>query len=175
MNLTPYMNGVHSLAEGLRYLNKFLENDDDPYLMKEVIIKIHHGMETLLKDILFQKNPVFLLVEKTSVSQILEYYKGFYEGKNEYLFDDAKTITPEETIKRLSDLKIISGINSKDYQQLLESFKSLNADRNKIQHFAIKASPDGIIRSLANLIPGMFNVLKRYYLNEKGDEGRVNW
>ncbi|ENZ7892702.1 hypothetical protein ACG99Y_003708, partial [Klebsiella pneumoniae] len=65
MNLTPYMNGVHSLAEGLRYLNKFLENDDDPYLMKEVIIKIHHGMETLLKDILFQKNPVFLLVEKT--------------------------------------------------------------------------------------------------------------
>ncbi|VGC79620.1 Uncharacterised protein [Klebsiella pneumoniae] len=175
MNLTPYMNGVHSLAEGLRYLNKFLENDDDPYLMKEVIIKIHHGMETLLKDILFQKNPVFLLVEKTSVSQILEYYKGFYEGKNEYLFDDAKTITPEETIKRLSDLKIISGINSKDYQQLLESFKSLNADRNKIQHFAIKASPDGIIRSLANLIPGMFNVLKRYYLNEKGDEGRVNF
>lgn len=94
------------------------------------------------------------MVEKTSVSQILEYYKGFYEGKNEYLFDDAKTITPEETIKRLSDLKIISGINSKDYQQLLESFKSLNADRNKIQHFAIKASPDGIIRSLANLILG---------------------
>lgn len=55
MNLTPYMNGVHSLAEGLRYLNKFLENDDDPYLMKEVIIKIHHGMETLLKDILFKR------------------------------------------------------------------------------------------------------------------------
>lgn len=175
MNLTPYKNGVHSLAEGLKYLHQFLENEDDPYLMKEVIIKIHHGMETLLKDILFQRNPVFLLVEKTSVSQILEYYKGFYAGRNEYLFDDAKTITPEETIKRLSDLKIITGVNSKDYQQILESFKALNADRNKIQHFAIKANPDGIIRTLANLIPGMFNILKRYYLNDKGEEGRANF
>ncbi|HBV3542503.1 TPA: hypothetical protein MEX11_002703 [Klebsiella pneumoniae] len=176
MNLTPYKNGVHSLAEGLRCLNQFVNDDKNPYLMKEVIIKIHHGMETLLKDILFQKNPVFLLVEKTTISQILEFYKGFYEGKNEYLFDDAKTITPEETIKRMSDLKIISGINNKDYQQIIESFKSLNADRNKLQHFAIKANSDAIIRTLANLIPGMFNILKGYYMNQNGvrDRSRVN-
>lgn len=163
MDLTPYNNGVHSLAEGLRCLNQFLENEKDPYLMKEVVIKVHHGLETLLKDLLFQRNPIFLLVEKTSVSQILEFYKGFYEGKNNYLFDDAKTITPEETISRIKDLKIISGISGKDYQQLTASFKTLNAVRNQLQHFAVKANPDEIIRVLGNLVPRAVAVLKAYY------------
>lgn len=165
MDLTPYNNGVHSLAEGLRCLHQFLEKNDDPYLMKEVVIKVHHGLETLLKDLLFQRNPIFLLVEKTNVSQILEFYKGFYEGKNNYLFDDAKTITPEETISRIKDLKIISGINGKDYQQLAASFKTLNAVRNQLQHFAIKANPDEIVRVLGNLIPRTVGILKAYYSN----------
>ncbi|EPM0863694.1 hypothetical protein I5772_13585 [Klebsiella pneumoniae] len=163
MNLTPYTNGVHSLAEGLRCLHKFIENDQDPYLMKEVVIKIHHGMETLLKDLLFQRNPIFLLGEKTTVSQIIEYYKDYYEGKNDYLFDDAKTITLEETIIRISELKIASGIGRKDYQQLTKSFKSLNATRNKLQHFTMKANADEIIRVLANIIPSTVDILKRYY------------
>ncbi|HBR1696831.1 TPA: hypothetical protein L9M13_000017 [Klebsiella pneumoniae] len=167
MNLTPYKNGVHSLAEGLKCLHQFIDNDEDPYLMKEVVIKIHHGMETLLKDLLFQRNPIFLLGEKTTVSQILEYYKGFYEGKNDYLFDDAKTITPEETIRRINELKIASGISNKDYQQLTESFKSLNATRNKLQHFTVQANADEIIRVLANLIPSTVDILKKYYLNNE--------
>tara|TARA_R110000823_G_scaffold46321_4_gene118744 strand:+ start:417 stop:1757 length:1341 start_codon:yes stop_codon:yes gene_type:complete len=166
MDLTPYNNGVHSLAEGLKCLHQFLKNEKDPYLMKEVVIKVHHGLETLLKDLLFQRNPIFLLVEKTNVSQILEFYKGFYEGKNNYLFDDAKTITPEEAISRIKDLKIISGISNKDYQQLTASFKTLNAVRNQLQHFAIKANPDEIIRVLGNLIPRAVGILKAYYSSE---------
>lgn len=165
MDLTPYNNGVHSLAEGMRCLHQFLENEQDPYLMKEVVIKVHHGLETLLKDLLFQRNPIFLLVDKTTVSQILEFYKGFYEGKNSYLFDDAKTITPEETISRIKDLKIISGISGKDYHQLAASFKTLNAVRNQLQHFAIRANPDEIIRVLGNLVPRSVGILKAYYTN----------
>src|SRR5690606_21114611 len=124
-----------------------------------------HGLETLLKDLLFQRNPIFLLVDKTTVSQILEFYKGFYEGKNSYLFDDAKTITPEETTSRIKDLKIISGISGKDYQQLAASFKTLNAVRNQLQHFAIRANPDEIIRVLGNLVPRSVGILKAYYTN----------
>ncbi|HHC3062690.1 TPA: hypothetical protein ACU6UT_003972 [Klebsiella pneumoniae] len=176
MNLTPYTNGVHSLAEGLKCLHQFIENDQDPYLMKEVVIKIHHGMETLLKDLLFQRNPIFLLGEKTTVSQIIEYYKGFYEGKNDYLFDDAKTITPEETIRRIDELKIVSGISRKDYQQLTESFKSLNATRNKLQHFTVKANADEIIKVLANLIPSTVDLLKGFYSRSESSyyQQRIN-
>lgn len=163
MEITPYKNGIHSLAGGLRCLKQFLDDSDDTYLMKDVVLKTHHGLETLFKDLLFQRNPVFLLVDKTNVGQILDFYKGFHEGKNDYLFDEAKTITPEETIIRIKELKIIEGVSSKDYRQLSISFKTLNAVRNQLQHFAIKAKPDSIIRVLGNLIPRSVALLKRCY------------
>ncbi len=53
MEIIPYQNGIHSLTEGLRDLNSFLNKDTNPFKMKEVVIKIHHGLETLFKDILF--------------------------------------------------------------------------------------------------------------------------
>lgn len=176
MDITPYKNGIHSLAEGLNCLQQFLERDDDPYLMKEVVLKTHHGLETLLKDLLFQRNPVFLLVDRTTVSQILDFYKGFFDGKNSYLFDEAKTITPEETINRIKDLKIISGISNKDFQQLANSFKTLNAVRNQLQHFAIKANPEEIIRVLGNLVPRTVSILKKYYESngKNSHQPRVN-
>lgn len=163
MEITPYKNGIHSLAKSLRNLKEFLDDGGDPYLMKEVVINSHHGLEILFKDILFQKNPIFLLDEKTSVKSILEFYKGFFEEKNNYLFDDAKTITPIEAIKRLTSLRIITGISKKDYHQLLTSFETLNNIRNQLQHFAIKADPDNLIKVLGNLIPRSVDTLKRYY------------
>jgi hypothetical protein len=166
VDITPYKNGVHSLAEGLNCLHKYFDTPEDPYLMKEVVLKVHHGLETLLKDLLFQRNPVFLLVDKTKVSEVIEFYKGFYNGQNSYLFDEAKTITPDETINRIKDLKIISGISNKDFQQLASSFKTLNSLRNQLQHFAIKANPDAIIRVLGNLVPRTVSVLKTYYASQ---------
>lgn len=163
MEITPYKNGIHSLAESLRCLQLYLSDTKDPYLMKEVVIKSHHGLETLFKDILFHKNPVFLLDGKTSVKDIVSFYKGFYENKNDYLFDDARTITPSETLQRLRDLRIIEGTSIKDYEQLISSFEILNAFRNQLQHFAIKADTDKLIRLLGNLIPRAVVILKRYY------------
>ena len=166
MEITPYKNGIHSLAIGLKNLNEFLEAGDDPYLMKEVVIKIHHGLETLFKDILFQKNPIFILDEKTTLKEVLSYYQGFFEGTNNYLFDEAKTISPTETIKRLISLKIIDGLKKKDLSQLISSFDVLNSVRNQLQHFAIKANPDSLVRVMGNLIPRSVSVLKNCYASQ---------
>ncbi|MFL9691779.1 hypothetical protein [Aeromonas veronii] len=163
MEITPYKNGIHSLAKGLKCLQEFLDNSEDAYLMKEVILNTHHGLETLFKDLLFQRNPIFLLVDKTTVGQILEFYKGFYDSKNDFIFDDAKTITPDEAIKRIKSLNIINDINDKDYNQLSTAFQKLNAVRNQLQHFAIKANPDSIIRVLGNLIPRAVSLLDKCY------------
>ncbi|WP_372778518.1 hypothetical protein [Litorivivens sp.] len=163
MEITPYKNGIHSLACGLRNLKGFLDSGDDPYLMKEVIIKVHHGLETLFKDLLFQKNPIFILDEKTTLKDILSYYQGFFEGKNNYLFDDAKTISPTETIQRLISLKVIDGIKKRELTQLISSFDVLNSVRNQLQHFAIKADPDSLVRVMGNLIPRSVSVLKSCY------------
>lgn len=166
MEITPYKNGIHSLAEGLRQLNSFLNEGSDPFKMKEVIIKIHHGLETLFKDILFQRNPIFLLDEKTSIKQVLECYQGFFEGKNNYLFDEAKTITPTEAVKRIKSLHLGDTIASKDFAHLTESFDRLNALRNQLQHFALKANPDEIVRILGNLVPRSIALLKACYVQD---------
>lgn len=163
MEITPYKNGIHSLATGLKSLKEFLESGNDPYLMKEVIIKIHHGLETLFKDLLFQKNPIFILDEKTTTKEIISYYQGFFDGKNNYLFDEAKTISPTETIQRLVSLKIIDGLGKKSLSQLISSFELLNNVRNQLQHFAIKANPDSLVRVMGNLIPRSVLVLKNCY------------
>jgi hypothetical protein len=169
MEITPYQNGIHSLAEGLRYLNSFLNEGTDPFKMKEVVIKIHHGLETLFKDILFQKNPIFLLDEKTTIKQVLECYQGFFEGKNSYLFDEAKTITPSDAIKRIKALRISSGMASKDFTHLTESFDTLNSLRNQLQHFALKANPDVIVRVLGNLVPRAITLLKQCYAEDSSN------
>lgn len=166
MEITPYKNGIHSLAEGLRYLNSFLSEGTDPFKMKEVVIRIHHGLETLFKDILFKKNPIFLLDEKTSVKQVLECYQGFFEGKNNYLFDEAKTITPTDAIKRIKALRVGGDISPKDFTYLTESFDTLNALRNQLQHFALKANPDVIVRVLGNLVPRAITLLKSCYAQD---------
>lgn len=163
MEITPYKNGIHSLAIGLKNLKDFLETGEDPYLMKEVVIKVHHGLETLFKDLLFQKNPIFILDDKTTTKEILSYYQGFFDDKNSYLFDDAKTISPTETIQRLVSLKIINGLKKKDLNQLTSSFDVLNSVRNQLQHFAIKADPDSLVRVMGNLIPRSVSVLKVCY------------
>lgn len=166
MEITPYKNGIHSLAEGLRQLNSFLNEGSDPFKMKEVVIKIHHGLETLFKDILFQKNPIFLLDEKTTIKQVLDCYQGFFEGKNNYLFDEAKTITPTDAIKRIKSLHLGGAITPKDFSHLTESFDKLNSLRNQLQHFALKANPDVIVRILGNLVPRSIALLKMCYAQD---------
>lgn len=127
---------------------------------------IHHGLETLFKDILFQKNPIFLLDEKITIKHVIDYYQGFFDKKNNYLFDDAKTITPSDAIKRIRDLRVSGEIPPKDFANLTEYFDKLHALRNQLQHFAIKANPEEIVRILGNLVPRAITLLKACYLQD---------
>jgi len=131
---------------------------------------VHHGLETLFKDLLFQRNPVFLLTENTNVKSILGYYQGFVTGQNQYLLDDAKTITPVETLERLRALDYLHKINERDYQNVIASFAALHALRNRLQHFALKIYPDQIIRVLGNLVPKSVLMLNGCYLARRAEE-----
>lgn len=162
MEITPYKNGIHSLAEGLRNLKDYENSNNNPYLLKEVIIKTHHGLETLFKDILFKYNPVFILVEKTTIEKIVGFYQSFENKSNNYLFEEEATISAIDALKRLRTLKI-GELGEQDYSQLLTSYQSLNGVRNQIQHFAIKGNPEEIIRILGNLIPRAIKYISSCY------------
>lgn len=162
MEISPYQNGIHSLAEGLRNLSSFFE-EQDPFKMKEVVIKIHHGLETLMKNVLFQTNPMFLLDKETTIKKAIEYYQGYLNQKNHFIFEEAKTITPTEAASRLRELHICKSMSDQEFTQFTNSFKELNTLRNQIQHFAIKADSDTIIRILGNLIPRSLVLLRSCY------------
>lgn len=165
MQITPYQNGIHSIAEGLRSLDAFEKKPDDPYLMKDAIIRLHHGLETLLKDILFQRNPIFVISGADTVTKILSYYEDYYEEKNGYLLDNAKTIDPTEAIERIRKLHF-GNISPQEYAQIASAFKQLNTDRNLLQHFAAKLHPERVYKTLGNLIPKTIKLIKSCYSND---------
>lgn len=51
MDINPRMNGIHSLAEGLRAFKNFHTDNKDIFALKDSILRSHHTLETLLKEI----------------------------------------------------------------------------------------------------------------------------
>lgn len=136
----------------------------NPYLMKEVVIKIHHGLEALFKDILFQANPVFLFEDEAKISKVIQCYQKYHESNNHHLFDDEKTKTIN-VIEALTRIQALFGdaISRKEYGQLINSFKEINKYRNQLQHFAIDTDPELIVKNLGNVIPAAISLLKSLY------------
>lgn len=171
MQISPFENGAHSLAEGLKYLDEYLADTAKQYSLKSAIINIHHGIETLLKDSLFQRNPVFVLSEKATIKQAITRYKEFFEKKNDYIFDDEYTITPTEALSRTRTLQI-GVMKERDYQALAAAFERLNNLRNQLQHFALRADPQFIIKIFGDLIPKAVRYIASCYtFSDRG--GRV--
>ena len=44
MEITPLMNGIHSLSEALKAFKKLYKNPDDIYMLKDVVIRSHHAL-----------------------------------------------------------------------------------------------------------------------------------
>lgn len=162
MQITPYQNGVHSLAEGLRSFAGYFEKNNDPFLMKDAIIRLHHGLETIFKDILFQRNPIFIISDKATIGQTIGYYSDFYEGKNNYLLDDVHTINPIEALSRIEKLHF-GDINKQEHAQISIAFKALNDVRNSLQHFTVTMPYDIIIKALGNLLPKSLKLIRTCY------------
>lgn len=168
MQISPFDNGSHSLAEGLKYLNEYLLDNAKQYSLKGAIINIHHGIETLLKDALFQRNPIFVLGEKTTIAQAIKRYKDFFENKNNYIFDDEFTINPTEALSRTKELRI-GEIKERDYQALKNSFERLNTLRNQLQHFALRADPQFVIKIFGDLVPKAVKYISSCYTFDIGN------
>lgn len=167
MQISPFENGAHSMAEGLKYLAEYLADPAKQYSLKGAIISIHHGIETLLKDALFQRNPMFILDDKVTIGKAISRYKEFYELKNNYIFDDELTIKPSEALVRTKQLTI-GQIKERDYQSMKTAFDRLNTLRNQLQHFALRVDPQSIIKLFGDLIPKAIRYITTCYTFDVG-------
>lgn len=159
MEITPRMNGIHSLAEGLRAFKKFHEDPSDIFALKDSILRSHHALETLFKHLLYRINPVFLVSEDIQVKRILDEYEKVVKGENVTILDELWTINLEDTIKRLRKLKVIN-IDEREYYILLDSIKRLTNYRNHLQHFGLSANLDVVARILGSAIPRAIEVIE---------------
>lgn len=161
MELDVASNGIHSLAEALRAFKKFHDDPKEIFALKDAIIRSHHAFETLFKHVLYSENPALLLENEVKIKDFVTEYQKWANGETATVVDELRTISLEETIKRLGNLRIIQDVDSKDHALLLESTRKLTFYRNKLQHFSFSAEPDVIGRILGNILPRGIDILSK--------------
>lgn len=121
-------NGIDSIKKSLFSLNGIEKNEDSliEYELKDIIIKLHHAIETLVKYMIVQKNEYLIY------SRIDDVFKYKFEKKinrrNKEV--DINTIQFMDAIHRLFVL-----YNFKVTEQDYKNIKEFNGLRNSITHY----------------------------------------
>lgn len=165
MEINPRQNGIHSLAEALKAFEKYHENPDDVFALKDSILRSHHALETLFKHILYLVNPTLLVDEDTKIKRFLEGYKKWSQGKIATPLDELKTVNLEGGINRLRQFGLFKDLSKKEYELFYDSVSKLSFYRNKLQHFSLSADPDVVGRILGNVLPRAVDVLHPFFSN----------
>lgn len=161
VKIDPRINGIHSFAEALKAFKKFHENPNDPFALKDSILRSHHALETLFKDALYRQNPILLANKKIKVKMFLEGYEKFRKGELATELDELPTANLVEVVERLRKFGLLKGLSEDEYKLFLDSIKRLTFCRNKLQHFALSADPSVIGRILGNVLPRALEALEQ--------------
>lgn len=150
-------NGLHSLKKGIDSYQEF-QSTYDYWLLKDSIMFFHHGIELLMKEILFKKNQCLIL---NDVNDVLKNQLLIKEKEKNILVLDGstKTVGFLDAIKRI-EMFIKPDSFDKDLHKYL---KDLNSLRNRITHY--KVSLDG--QTVGQLIEAIREPLYQF-LGEQG-------
>lgn len=163
LEITPRQNGIHSLAKALEAFEKYHQNPNDVFALKDSILRSHHALETLFKDILYSWNPCLLVDENKKIKDFLEGFTKWCQGKIATPLDELPTVTLREVIHILKDLDFFTDLSDKEYYLFLESIGELCLYRNRLQHFSLSADPDRIGRILGSVLPRAIDILEPFF------------
>lgn len=161
IKINPRENGIHSLAEALRAFKKFQEDPNDVFALKDSILRSHHALETLFKDVLYSHNPILLVDETIRIEKFLEGYEKKEKGENATELDELKTANLDKVIERLSRFGLLRGQGQEEYKLFLDSVRKLSFYRNRLQHFELSEDPYILGRTLGVAIPRAIEILER--------------
>lgn len=131
LNLNLLQNGLDSLKHSVEhYLDK------NEYSLKYSILHLAHSVELFLKERLSREHKL-LIFSKPEISN-----------------EDSKTVTIDESIKRLA----AAGVNLKKEARL--AFEELYRTRNKIQHFEINLTRKDVESEMGRNIKYIIEFLK---------------
>ncbi len=154
--ITLLQNGVHSLERGFQRFDEYLREDDD-FLLKEAIMFIHHGIELLLKQLLAQANEFLIF------SDLRQVVRKQQQAKKQGLHlldleDPPHTVTYLDAIERVDAFLDVPEFDAR----LQKALRELNRWRNMLEHYAIEADREAILRILADIRVPLLAVFKAH-------------
>ena len=167
MKINLLDNGLHSLAKGIEgYYN--YEAINDRYVLKDCILRIHHGIELCIKHVLFETNPLWIFEDDTRISKLVgAQAKAEREGKSLLQASaelDLKTISIIEAINRLKAIKpgLLPQQTMSDLTDYMQSFTEF---RNLIQHHEVIISVPVIQAQIGSVVPLVIAIMQQCIKN----------
>lgn len=151
-------NALHSLEVALISYDSY-KRKSDKWKLKECILFLHHAIELFMKQILFNKNILFLF---ENFNKAID---GQIRANNNNL--DIFTANPKlNTVSYKNSIKRISAIlNPPEFKppiNLKDKFEDLNIFRNKIEHFSIEVEEKSVIQLIESLYRPVINFFQKY-------------
>lgn len=149
-------NGLDSIGKSINLLKKIHNTRNNEYyefLLKDIIINLHHSTETLFKYLIKQKDEYLIY------SDLEDIFKINVENK----FKSTNKIKQMQTIQFMDAIHrviILYDIDLK--QEEYNRFKFLNDIRNSLTHYELEFKGDITEHTIALLLPTLFNIYSKY-------------
>jgi len=152
MKIDVRTNGIHSMAKALESFENFHKHPEDVLSLKDSILRSHHALETLFKDVLYAVSPILIVSKNQKVGKVIEGYEDYMKADAATVLDRTNTTNLQGAIDRLRRLGAIT-LDEREYKLFELSIKELCSYRNRLQHLGISANPDEIGRILGIALP----------------------
>jgi len=136
-------NGLHSFRRGMKSYGKYLRSQD-PMLLKDAVMFLHHGIELLMKQILVQHSEYLIFDDLDDASE----KQRRADDLGISVFDLEKsplTVGYNEAIHRVEAFVKHAQLD----ETLRPNLENLNRLRNKLEHYAINADRNEIEKLLS--------------------------
>lgn len=169
-------NSHHSLKRGYEMWSLW-KKTDDPWLLKESIIWVHHGIELALKQLLAQTN-AFLVFENVDAAienlGKLRKRNGMEKAGVIDLFDNSdkvKSVGFQNLIERVA---VALSIPELEKNALLrQKIDELTQYRNKVVHFSIELDIPVISNLLSDILDPLLSMLEREVKDDNFIRNRI--
>ncbi|CEQ29999.1 Uncharacterised protein [[Clostridium] sordellii] len=143
-------NGLHSFKKSIKLFNTVdtIESSEYEFLIKDIVLSLHHSIETLFKYIVKGINELLIYDDITG------YCKIAISKKSKE--DNNKTITFMDTVYRYYAVRKIHVDSS-----VINSFFNINAYRNALTHYEISFKDKEIEHLIANLLSELYDIYSK--------------
>jgi len=149
-------NGEHSFKKSLESYSDY-DKTKDQMLLKDTIMFLHNGIELLMKEMLVQHSEYLIYEELKDIH--VKQKEARIKGIGIFYIDyPPKSVTYEVAIKRVDAF-----INPPELDDsLLQNLTRLNRLRNQLEHYAIDADKEEVVRILEAIHKPILNLFENH-------------